>query len=47
MTWRKTQSSITKYVPDTEGTSSRTDSRENNFPSYLSKAGSKGRYATK
>ena len=39
VTWRRTQSSITKYVLDTEGTSSRTDSRENSFPSYLSKAG--------
>ena len=39
VTWRRTQSSITKYVLDTEGASSRTDSRENSFPSYLSKAG--------
>ena len=38
VTWRKTQSSITKYVPVPEGASSRTDSRENSFPSHLSKA---------
>ena len=38
VTWRRKQSSITKYVLVPEGASSRTDNWENSFPSYLSKA---------
>jgi len=47
VTWRRTQSSITKYVLVPEDASSRTDSWENSFPSYLSKAGGEIRHRVK